>query len=197
MKHYFGKGLVLALILAAVNFAKADDIRLGIPGYGGTGCPGGSASVTLSPDSKTLSIIFDRYIAEAGASSGRTLDRKTCNISIPVHIPQGFSVSLVNVDYRGFVSTRGGESEFNVEYFFAGGRGPRFTKTFRNEEREYLLSNDLRLAGISWSRCGEDVNMRVNSSVKARSFSGSDTMISVDSADVRAGIIYHLEWRRC
>jgi hypothetical protein len=197
MKGIFGKGLVLAVLVTFFQVAKAGDIRLGVPGYGGSGCPAGTASITLSPDQKTLSFIFDRYVAEAGASYGRTLDRKACNISVPVHIPQGFSVSLLQVDYRGFVSARGGESEFNVEYFFAGSRGPKFTKTFNNEEREYLLSNDLRMRGLSWSRCGEDVNVRVNSSVKARSFAGDDTIISVDSADIRAGIIYHLQWRRC
>lgn len=197
MKRLLGKLLVLASLLAAVPFAQADDIRLGVPGYGGTGCPAGSASVTLSPDNKELSIIFDKYVAQAGASVGRTLDRKTCNIAIPVHVPQGLSVSVFKVDYRGFAATRGGEADFNVEYFFAGSRGPVFTKTFTNEERDFLLTNNLAMESIIWSRCGEDVNVRVNSSSKARSFSGQDTMISVDSADVSAGLIYHLQWRRC
>ena len=44
-------GILFALFstLAAQN-ALADDIRLGAPAYGGTGCPAGSASVSLSPD---------------------------------------------------------------------------------------------------------------------------------------------------
>ena len=43
------------LSLSVVSFAQ-DDIALGVPGYGGNGCPAGSASVTLSPDAKSLSI---------------------------------------------------------------------------------------------------------------------------------------------
>src|SRR5262249_52788568 len=62
-----------------------DDIYLGIPSYGGTGCPAGTASVTLSPDAKALSILFDTYVAEVGGTSGKTLDRKSCNVAVPVH----------------------------------------------------------------------------------------------------------------
>ena len=198
MKKVFGKLLLVATLIGMSTFAFSDDIRLGIPGYGGTGCPGGSASVTLSPDAQTLSILFDQYVAEAGSSHGRTLDRKTCNVAIPVHVPQGFSVSVFKIDYRGFVSVPRGEANFNVEYFFAGSRGPQFTKTFpQGTDRDYLLTNNLAMGAIVWSRCGEDVNLRVNSSIVARSYTGADSMISVDSADIHAGLIYHLQWRRC
>ena len=67
--------LAAALVTSAI--AKADDIALGLPGYGGTGCPAGSVDAVLSPDAKTLSILFDQFSAEAGRSSGRTLDRKS------------------------------------------------------------------------------------------------------------------------
>jgi hypothetical protein len=198
MKNFLRQTFLLVVTLTATLPALASgSIRLGIPGYGGTGCPAGSASVTLSPDAKSLSILFDSYVAEAGPSAGRSLDRKTCNVAIPVHIPQGFSVSVFKIDYRGFVSVPRGQAQFNVEYFFAGNQGPQFTKTFNSgTEKEYLLTNNLAMGNVVWSRCGEDVNLRVNSSVLARS-QGRDAIITVDSADVQSGIIYHLQWRRC
>ena len=49
--------------ISVVTFAQ-NDIALGVPGYGGNGCPAGSASVTLSPDAKSLSIIFDQFITD-------------------------------------------------------------------------------------------------------------------------------------
>ncbi len=189
--------LILSLVLGGASKVLADDIRLGIPGYGGTGCPANSASVTLTPDAKTLSLIFDQYVAEAGGS--RTLDRKTCNIAVPVHVPQGYSVSILKFDYRGFVSVPTGENTFNVEYFFAGHTGPKFTKTFTSgTEQEYLLGNRFAVEALSWSRCGEDVNLRINSSITAKTFNRSrPSMITVDSADINAGIVFHLQWRRC
>src|SRR3982750_1792818 len=61
----------LILVGGLPTFAHADDISLGQPGYGGTGCPGGSVSATLSPDAKSLSILFDQYQVEAGGDTGK------------------------------------------------------------------------------------------------------------------------------
>src|SRR4051812_46592540 len=70
-------------------------VSLGVPSYNGTGCPLGTVSAQLSPDAQSLSIMFGSFVAEAGGMSGRTVDRKACNIAIPVHVPQGYSVSLI------------------------------------------------------------------------------------------------------
>lgn len=186
-------------VLLSVS-AFADGLRLGEPGYGGNGCPAGSASVTLSPDQKSLSILFDQYIVEAGSSSGKTLDRKACNIAIPVHVPQGFSVSVFAIDYRGYTAIpRGGLGRFSVEYFFAGSSGLRINENFRGgTDRDYLISHELEAAAIVWSACGADTNLRVNSSMLVRSNSyGDDALATVDSADIKSGLVYHLAWKRC
>ncbi len=192
---------LLALLLLSTSVFAQDDIQLGVPGYGGTGCPAGSASVTLSPDQKSLSIIFDEFFVEAGASTGRTLGRKNCNLAVPVHVPQGYSISLVDVDYRGYVSlpNRRSQARFSAEYFFAGQRGPRYVKTFRGRmDDDYTISNDLALSALVWSKCGADVNLRVNSSMMVRASSRNvDALATVDSADFSAGIVYHVKWRRC
>ena len=189
----------LALALSALP-SFADSVYLGTPSYGGTGCPANSASVALSPDSKSLSILFDQYVVESGGTTGRDLDRKTCNIAVPVHVPQGLSVSVFRVDYRGFNSLPyGAYSQFNVEYFFAGARGPSFQKTFNGQlASNYTLSNTLIASAVVWSPCGQDVNLRVNSSMLVRTNAQREqSMATVDSADIRAGLIYNLAWRRC
>lgn len=191
------KGLGIFAAVFALN-ALADDIYLGEAGYGGNGCPSGSASVTLSPDAKALSILFDQYSAEAG--NGRSIDRKSCNIAIPVHVPQGMSVSIIEVDYRGYVSApAGGSASFRTEYFFAGSRGPTFSKNFTGPyDDEYTLKSNLGLSSVVWSACGADVNLRVNTSMVAKTNRRMDTTLAtVDSADFKAGLIYHLQWRRC
>jgi hypothetical protein len=190
--------LLAGLWLLSVN--AADDISLGYPGYGGNGCPAGSASVTLSPDQKSLSLIFDQFMVEVGNSVGKKMDRKSCNIAIPVHVPQGISLSIVDVDYRGFNSLpSGATSRFSAEYFFAGSRGPTYVKDFFGRlESDYTITNTLGLTGIIWSACGQDVNLRVNSSMFVRTNPrGQDAMATVDTADFNAGIVYHLQWRRC
>lgn len=189
-----------ALALAGAPFAAhADTIQLGLPGYGGTGCPDGSVSTTLSPDAKSLSLIFDGYEVSAGGSTGRSFDRKSCNVAIPVHVPQGMSVSVLSVDYRGFNHlSPGASSQFNVEYFFAGGRGPSFRRSFYGPlDADYTISNPLTVSAMVWSPCGADVNLRTNSSMRVSTVGNREAMATVDTEDVNAAIVYHLQWRAC
>lgn len=193
--------MILALVgvLSVLSLkAQADGITLGQPGYGGTGCPAGSASVTLSPDQTSLSILFDSYVAEAG--NGRRVDRKSCNISVPVNVPQGYSVAVFQVDYRGFNSVpRGAQTRLDAEYFWAGARGPRVSRTFVGPVNDiYTVSDGLIASALVWTPCGASVNLRVNSSMMAQTNSRMEqTMATVDSADISSGLIYHLQWRRC
>ena len=185
-------------IMAAMPALARDDIKLGRPSYGGSGCPRASAAVVLSPNNKSLSILFDRFMVEAGRK--KAVARKTCNIAIPLRVPQGLSVSVFKIDYRGFNSLPyGAYSRFNVKYTFATSPGPRYTRTFRGrQERDFMLTNNLRASALVWSRCGRDVILRANTAMMVRTNrSKDDAFATVDSADVDAGLIYHLRWRRC
>lgn len=189
------------LILCVPSFADwYDDVRLGDPEYGGTGCPAGSAAVALATDAKSLSILFDRFVVEAGGATGRTLERKNCNIAVPVHLPQGYSVSIFQIDYRGFNSLPyGAYSRFNVEYFFAGAQGPGYEKTFYGRlEDEFLIRNSLLESAVVWSPCGQQVILRANTGMLARTNNlNQATYSSIDSVDVSSGLTFNLRWKRC
>jgi hypothetical protein len=194
--------LLLACVIASSFFnAQAQDtIELGYPAYGGNGCPAGTASATLSPDGSSLSIIFDEFITEAGPAAGKTINRKSCNIAVPVHVPNGYSISVLAVDYRGYVGLpRSASARLQAEYFFAGMRGPRFSRDFIGAtDRDYTFSNELGVESMVWSPCGADVNLRVNASMMVRNTNRSlDAIATVDSADINAGMIYHIQTRRC
>lgn len=192
----------IVLLLAAMTVSApvfAQDISLGEPGYGGTGCPAGTVSVTLSPDAKSLSLLFDQYQVSVGGTTGKGFDRKSCNIAIPVRVPQGMSVSVLKIDFRGFNRLpQGANSQFDVEYFFAGTKGPAFQRRFRGPlEEDYLINNELTVQSIIWSACGADVNLRTNSSMRVGTVGNREAMASIDSEDINAAIIYHLQWRSC
>jgi hypothetical protein len=179
--------------------AHADDIRLGDPAYGGTGCPAGTASVSLSPDNKAISFLFDQYVVEAGGA--KAFNRKNCNIAIPVHVPQGLSVSVIAIDYRGFVGLpAGARAQLGVDYFLANNsRGVRSTKTFVGaSSQDYLTSDRLGMQAIVWSGCGADTILRANTTMLVQSNARREqAMATVDSADISAGIVYQLQWRSC
>ncbi len=195
--------LAIATLALTASFATLghaqEPITLGEPGYGGTGCPGGSVSATLSPDATSLSLLFDQYLVEAGGETGKTFDRKSCNVAIPVHVPQGMAVSILAIDYRGYNNFPvGANSQFNVEYFFAGARGPVFSKKFNGpKDEDYLIHNELTAKTIVWSACGADVNLRTNSSIRVTTSGNKQALATVDSEDVSAAIIYQLQWKQC
>lgn len=169
-------------------FASAKVEILGAS-YGGSGCPNQSASVSVSPDGQELTILFDKFTAQGNIAAER---RKSCNLSIPIKVPQGYQISLYDADYRGYVAPRT-TANLRAEYFFAGSRGPVFSRTFRGETN-YNVRDSLQTVANVWSRCGDSINMRVNAAMTA---SGSG-MASVDSFDLtHRGLVYHIKYRTC
>jgi hypothetical protein len=189
---------IIALTLSG-SLAYADEIALGKLGYGGSGCPGGSASVTLSGDRMELRLLFEKYQAAAGGATGKIFDRKSCSLAIPIHVSQGNSVSILAVDYRGFNRLpRGARSQFKVEYFFAGGRGPIFMKTFSGPlDSAYLFSNEVVAGALGWSACGADVILRSNSSIEIITKTSAKALATAHAEHVQAAAVYHLHWRSC
>lgn len=199
MKFKNFQWITVALCLVGVT-ALADDLRLGQPQNAGTGCPSGTTAAVLSPDQKSLSILFDSYVAQTNVSQGKAADRKNCTIGIPVHVPQGYSISLFQVDYRGYTLVPwGGSVRFSSEYFFAGSRGPRRVESFIGPvDDDFLFTNYVAAEALVWSPCGAETNLRINTSLVAQANRyGEDTLASLDSADITAGVIYHIQWRRC
>ncbi|MEH2191486.1 MAG: DUF4360 domain-containing protein [Nostoc sp.] len=181
---------VATLITASIGPAFANDtVQIVSAEYGGNGCPEGSASVSVSPDGQELSILFDKFIAVGNKAEER---RKNCNLSIPIKVPQGFQISLYDADYRGYIAPET-TGRLRAEYFFAGQRGPVFSRTF-NGERDYNVRDQLVTVADVWSRCGDSVNMRVNAAMTA---SGKG-MATVDSFDLaHRGLVYHVKYRQC
>jgi hypothetical protein len=157
--------------------------------YGGSGCPAQSASVSVSPDGQELSILFDKFITLGNQAAE---SRKSCNLSIPIRVPQGYQISLYDADYRGYVapSTR---ANLRAEYFFAGSRGPVFSRFFTGETN-YNVRDSLATVANVWSACGDSINMRVNAAMTARGAG----MATVDSFDLaHRGLVYHIKYRSC
>jgi hypothetical protein len=195
------KGLILGAIAWAGALAFAGNgLRLGEPVYGGSGCNPGTASVVLSPEETSLTILFNDFVVEAGGVNSN-IARKNCDIVLPITIPQGYSYSIVEVDYRGYVFLPAGASaDFTASYFFADSPRQVSSRTsFRGAtDRDYVISNRLGVEAIVWSRCGVDTNMRIKATMQTRSNRwGDETLATVDSVDISSGIIYQLQWRRC
>jgi hypothetical protein len=193
--------LALSFALSAPVLAQGiDTVRLGTPSYNGTGCPLGTISASLTPDGQSLSLMFGSFQVDAGGNTGRTIDRKACQIGIPVQVPQGISVSVIKIDYRGYNRLPlNASGTFDVEYFFAGQNGPAYHKSFVGAtDGNFTLNNSLVATANVWSPCGADVNLRTNTSIAVQTNQFNEqAMLTLDSADITAGVIYQLSYKRC
>ena len=183
----------LKLVALTVGFlAYSSDLAFAQPGYGGSGCPGGSATVSLSPDRTTLRVGFNKYRVVA---RGAGLDRKSCSLAVPINVPRGKSVSILSVDYRGYTRLpHGTTSQFDVEYFFAGRRGPSFGRTFPGpSDKAYGFST----GGLGWSACGASVTLRSNSSIRVSTNANAQKAKAPRAEHVQQFATYHLQWRSC
>ncbi len=188
----------LAATLAALAFtpghAIADeevpDIHIVSADVGGSGCPEGTASVVLSDDKRTLSILFDQYLVEDNHYA-------SCNIAVSLHVPRGVTIALLDIDYRGYASIPdlyGRKGRFRTEYFFAGDTGPVRIENFpRGFDANFMISHDL--VGAVWAPCGAEVIARANTSLKTW---GRGSFLIIDTADVTTdGITFYLDWHYC
>lgn len=193
----------LTLVVLAMGLSAEAQIRLGTPAYGGTGCPAGTASVSVTDDQSILSVLFDSFVAEAPTPQNSNFDRKSCNLRIPISVGPGLQIALVAFDYRGFAAIPyGGRGSFEARYAYVGQRRPAiFRKNFATGSADnYSLKNDLISTTWDWTPCstGKDLMMTVDANILAVTNQQKEAAnVSVDSVDVSAGLLYSIQLRRC
>lgn len=202
-------GLVFFLIQNTPTYANTPPMGagMGLPTYGGTGCPQGTVGANLSPDNKQLSILFDEYIIELGEFNGQKRGRKNCQISIPFIVPPDHKMTIVQMDFRGYNSIPAqGRVRFNSQFTISKEESDRERKLQRVNESfigpiddEYFVS--ARLHDRRWSRCGQDFELNIDLTLMAATNQSMDELIStVDSLDTDiqdAKVKYYLVWQKC
>ncbi len=193
---------LITLAALVLSLSAEAQIRLGNADARGTGCPGGTTSVSLTPDGSILSILFDSFVAQAPTSQGASFDRKNCNIRIPVSVGSGYQVALIAFDYTGFAAIpNGGRGQFEARYSYVGQQRPAiFRKTFMSGVNNYSLKNELISTSVDWSPCsyGSDLMLTVDANILAMTNGRRDAaQLSVDAVDVSAGLLYSVQTRRC
>jgi hypothetical protein len=179
----FTTSILFAFFATQTNIAMADNtiLHLKSPAIAGSGCLAGTTHHTLGANGKTLSVSLN-YVADK-------VD-KSCNIALPVQVPNGFQVGFSSAEFRGFVK---GKAQLKRSYFFAGQSGRLKVSHLSSKAGRHYQVRD-NLSHSVWSQCGEDVTMRINSRIKAND---SESYIRVGSSGRKKGIIVTLRYRRC
>ncbi|KAK3295189.1 uncharacterized protein B0H64DRAFT_416984 [Chaetomium fimeti] len=68
----------------------------------GTGCPEGTMSTAFSSDRTTITFGFDDFDTYIGPGMSPASKSKTCNITLTLSHPLGYSFEILDVVYHGF-----------------------------------------------------------------------------------------------
>lgn len=197
--------LTMAAGMAPSASAKApaapDRITIDVKTVNGSGCPAGTAAVSPSSDATSFTVTYSDYLAQAGGDSNPTDMRKNCQLSLQVHIPQGFTYAIASADYRGFAHLAKGASGMErANYYFQGMsqtvpvshglKGPY--------SNNWQFTDRTNVAELVWKPCGEERNLNVNTELRVDKGSSKETsFMSFDSTDGSVKTIYHFAWKTC
>jgi hypothetical protein len=183
-------------------------IELETPLFSGTVCSQGNNSVTLSPDKKSISILFDQFATQVGADIGVLIARELCRMRIPVKVPPGMQMTIVKTDTRGFNSLPiGAKSEISTIHHLVDRFSNRMLDRTPHKQQhvfngpldeEFIIGNHIE-TDFTWSACGKDLILNIG--LQATVSTTHDTALTViDSLDLNASektLDYHLLWRTC
>ncbi|MEU9133279.1 DUF4360 domain-containing protein [Kitasatospora sp. NPDC048540] len=181
-----------------------DKIVIDVATVNGSGCPAGTAAVAVSPDNTAFTVTYSDYLAQVGVGSRPTDFRKNCQLSLDVHVPQGFTYAIASADYRGFAHLEKGASAIQrANYYFQGSSQTVYANhPFKGPLDDSWQSTDtVDVAALVWSPCGETRNFNINTELRV-SGGTSDTskttsFMTMDSTDGDINTVYHLAWKTC
>lgn len=168
--------------------------------YAGSGCPAGTVSESVAPDAKAFTLLFDSYVAEGGPGILLKESRKNCQIAVDLRFPQGWSYTIFDVDYRGYVRIdRGASGLQKSSYYFQGqSLGASLQSTFVGPvDKDYHFRDTLGLDALVWSPCGMSRALNINTQVRVTTRASQRALMTIDSIDGQLTHVYGIKWRRC
>jgi hypothetical protein len=203
MKRFFTLAIGCLFGLGGTALADAPGyVTVRSIAYAGSGCPAGTVAENVSQDLQAFTLLFDNYIAEVGPGVAFSSRRKNCQLNIDLDFPQGWSFSILTVDYRGYVSLEPRVAGLQQSsYYF---QGQFQTARLRTPmvgpiDRDYQIRDTLGLGAVVWSPCGATRALNINTEIRlenSQNPSGSG-LLTTDSIDGAVRLIYGFRWRRC
>jgi hypothetical protein len=188
---------------AAPFSGPSDDMVIDVAAANGSGCPWGSADVTVSPDNKAFTVTYSQFTAQTGPDAKPTDFRRNCQLALNVHVPQGYTFAIAGADYRGYARLeRGASGSESANYYFQGEpQSTRIRHDFTGPaDSDWQRTDTVGIQSLSFLRCGEDRYLNVNTELRVnRGWSNpkSTSFLTMDSTDGSIDTVYHVAWKKC
>lgn len=191
-----------AAFVALVLFASTDAIARNedTGAISQSDCQGGTYSVVNSPDGGTLSILFDNFSVTSDQGG---VERRYCNIQVPLNLPEGYTLGVYRVDYRGFARLFSGQRfELGVDYALGHrDNSRRYHRGIRGAyEGEFVFTENIGAGIMKRVGCGVPAVLNIAATLELQSNrKPEEAMAALDSVDgaPRGGLVYHFNFRKC
>lgn len=166
------------------------------------GCPPGSYQIVTAPDGATVSVLFDNFLVE-GTPENNGLARLTCTMEIPLSLPEGYSLGVYNVDYRGFAALEA-RQRATLEIAYGARRGDR-ARRFRRDIKgaysgDFTFTERLRPGIMRRAGCGESAVLNFSATLtlisRKDATEGTMALDSIDGAP-GGGLVFGLDLKKC
>ncbi|GAA2725267.1 MULTISPECIES: DUF4360 domain-containing protein [Streptomyces] len=181
-----------------------DKIVIDVVAVNGSGCPAGSANVNVSPDNTAFTVSYSNYVAQVGVGAKPTDFRKNCQLSLNVHVPQGFTYAVARADYRGFAHLEKGATGLQrASYYFQGMQQTSYVNhPYTGPLNDNWQNSDTTdIDALVYAPCGALRNFNINTELRVDAGTSDPTkttsMLAMDSADGNINTLYHFAWKPC
>jgi len=189
--------------VAATYYPPAKSTYIKSVSYAGSGCPSHSVVGTFSTNFDNINIAFDQYIASIGPGVSIVESRKNCQLAFTIVYPAGWSYSISETTYKGYVSLDDQvTARQQSQYWFQGQEQSSvtwYTEWTGQIDTDYDTIPDV-VGKETWSPCkSTSSNLIVNTQIRlnnSNNRSGSG-MITTDSLDHKVTHILGCKWKKC
>lgn len=203
---------ITAFLAAPLHFTPAvatpatappGKVSVEVVNVNGSGCPAGTTAVAVAQDNTAFTVTYSQYTAQAGRGSIPTDFRKNCQISLNVHIPQGYTYAIARADYRGFAHLEQGATALQrANYYFAGmPENTAVNHRFSGPMNDNWQNSDNAAAEtLVYAPCGADRLLNINTELRVKpsvADPSATSFISMDSTDGSVNTLYHFAWKHC
>ena len=170
--------------------------------YSGSGCPSNSLQGMISSDGTVFTATYEQFIAKQGPNWDRLDRRKSCNLTVDLHAPQGYAFALFNLNTLGFVDLDAGTAaQQKVAMRFAGdaiSKGASFTNDYYGPaDEEFFTTQSVITESLVWSRCGGGIPMNITTTITATASGSAEALIGVDQQDGKLEHQFGIQWKLC
>ncbi|MFC4048970.1 DUF4360 domain-containing protein [Actinomadura syzygii] len=188
-------------VLASAPPAAADPppsgVTVEIATINGSGCPRGTAAVAILNDSDDFRVFLttEPARAEAGGTSSPTESRKPCQLNMKVHVPQGYTYAVREIDYSGDAHLEPGASATLSSSVYFQGTTPK--PTARTLRGPYSGPWQFKIGESEpvFSPCGEQRNLNFRTELQVDM--GDSDPAKTNFIETDGKTVYHFAWKRC